>query len=564
MDLDALYTQLTFYVRALWRRRWLALGMTYCIAAVGAAMVASLPDVYRSSARIFVDTGNVLQPLLRGLAVDENVDNQVEIMRRTLLSRPNLEEIARRTDLDVTVVTQRDRQELLEGLERRIKVQSDRQNLFDISYQGEDPVLARDVVQALTTLFVENNLGENRAEMEMAQEFLQRQVEQYSQKLDAAESELAEFRRQNYELLPGQSGLQERLETARQRLTDLRSARGDAQAKIEVLEEELEQTPRLIGGVMSQSGGPPTNLEVQIAEVQGQLDDLKARYTDQHPDVVVLQRRLDRLLDQQEQAYQGFGGGGPTMEGGEGSVPNPVYADLRLEIVREKSTIRTLEAEIERAGRTVAEAQRKLDAVPAVEARLNRLTRDYEVIRAQYEKLLERQESARISSDREQAGNRVNFRIIEAPEVAPVPSGPDRQLLMLAVLALSIGLGGVAAIAAALLNLTYADTEQLSNDLDLPVIGSIQLTARPREDGSRLGSALRGTVAILVLLGFAGGITVVEAVFTLERYRIVAYGASAGFLLLGGLSLLVTQTALWARLRGNPGDDDLPDAMVAA
>ncbi|WP_201153364.1 XrtA system polysaccharide chain length determinant [Rhodothalassium salexigens] len=564
MDLDALYTQLTFYVRALWRRRWLALGMTYCIAAVGAAMVASLPDVYRSSARIFVDTGNVLQPLLRGLAVDENVDNQVEIMRRTLLSRPNLEEIARRTDLDVTVVTQRDRQELLEGLERRIKVRSDRQNLFDISYQGEDPVLARDVVQALTTLFVENNLGENRAEMEMAQEFLQRQVEQYSQKLDAAESELAEFRRQNYELLPGQSGLQERLETARQRLTDLRSARGDAQAKIEVLEEELEQTPRLIGGVMSQSGGPPTNLEVQIAEVQGQLDDLKARYTDQHPDVVVLQRRLDRLLDQQEQAYQGFGGGGPTMEGGEGSVPNPVYADLRLEIVREKSTIRTLEAEIERAGRTVADAQRKLDAVPAVEARLKRLTRDYEVIRAQYEKLLERQESARISSDREQAGNRVNFRIIEAPEVAPVPSGPDRQLLMLAVLALSIGLGGVAAIAAALLNLTYADTEQLSNDLDLPVIGSIQLTQRPREDGSRLGSAIRGTVAVVVLLGFAGGITVVEAVFTLERYRIVAYGASAGFLLLGGLSLLVTQTGLWTRLRGNPGDDDLPDAMVAA
>lgn len=100
-----LYQQILFYGGALWRRRWLIFSISTMVAALGWMGVASLPNQYRSSARIYVDTGTVLRPLLAGVAVEDDVNRQVEIMRRTLLSRPNMEQLARMTDMDIEADT---------------------------------------------------------------------------------------------------------------------------------------------------------------------------------------------------------------------------------------------------------------------------------------------------------------------------------------------------------------------------------------------------------------------------------------------------------------------------
>ena len=93
------------YVNGLWKRRWWVILIAWIVAIPGWLVVASMPSVYESSSRIYVDTASVLQPLLRGLAVQSDLGAQVQLMRQTLTSRPNLMEVARQTDYDLTVTS---------------------------------------------------------------------------------------------------------------------------------------------------------------------------------------------------------------------------------------------------------------------------------------------------------------------------------------------------------------------------------------------------------------------------------------------------------------------------
>ena len=472
--------QAVYYLGALWRRRWLVFGTVWTIAALGWAAVVSLPNQYESSARIYVDTATVLGPLLKGLAVESDLNRQVEVMRRTLLSRPNLDELVRMTDLDVTARGPAAYEALINSVEDRIDLSSDKQNLFTISFRDTDRRRARDVVQALTTIFVENNLGENRSDIDNAQKFLSRQIVEYEKSLDNAESALAKFKQENMEFLPGQSGLAEKLGQARSQKSALEAQLEDAEKRVSLLEEELASTPRMLGETVAGSG-PPSNIDAQIVEIQARLAELTSRYTEQHPDVVVLRRRLEGLLEQQRARLAAMGGA--TGSGNAGSVVNPVYSSLRIALVEEKGKVATLRDQVRRAGETVASLERRIRLVPEVEAKMKKLTRDYEVIKKNYEVLRTRLESARISADRDEGGNRVNFRIIEAASMPALPSGPPRAMLLVAVLLASLAAGVAITALLAVTQVTYGSVHHLKRDFPNNVIGVISVVAD--EEGRR-------------------------------------------------------------------------------
>ena len=179
-------TRIMAMIPAMWRRRWLMLATAWVVCLLGWAVVAFLPDKYESSARVYVDTDSLLRPLLRGLAVETDTMRQIDVMQRTLVSRPNLEKVARVTDLDLSVTTIAETEELLNRLRSDIKVQSQRNNLFAISYRHSDPQMAQKVVQALLTIFVEGNLGTNRKEMDTARQFIDEQLRGLALAVDLA------------------------------------------------------------------------------------------------------------------------------------------------------------------------------------------------------------------------------------------------------------------------------------------------------------------------------------------------------------------------------------------
>ena len=84
----------------MWKYRWPALVVSWVVTAIGVVVVMKIPDQYEASARIYVDTQSILKPLMAGLTVQPNVEQQVSMLSRTLISRPNVEKLIRMADMD--------------------------------------------------------------------------------------------------------------------------------------------------------------------------------------------------------------------------------------------------------------------------------------------------------------------------------------------------------------------------------------------------------------------------------------------------------------------------------
>src|SRR6202521_5854382 len=97
-----LVEQLLAILRGMWQRRWIGLAVAWLSAIIGTIVVFRLPDKYEASARVYVDTQSLLQPLMSGMAMTPDAGQQVSILSRLLLSRPNLEKIIRKSDLDTS------------------------------------------------------------------------------------------------------------------------------------------------------------------------------------------------------------------------------------------------------------------------------------------------------------------------------------------------------------------------------------------------------------------------------------------------------------------------------
>ena len=164
-----IFQEVYSHLRSMWRFRWYAMGLAWIIVIVGWMGVYLIPDKYTVTSRVHVDTESVLRPLLRGLAIEPNISQRLRIMSRTLLSRPNMAKLARMTDLDIKAGNQKELDKIIDRLASNIRLKSDRRNnnLYQLTYTGPDPKVAKNVVQNLLTIFVESSLGQSRENTDM-------------------------------------------------------------------------------------------------------------------------------------------------------------------------------------------------------------------------------------------------------------------------------------------------------------------------------------------------------------------------------------------------------------
>lgn len=535
--MDELFKLFFHYLNALWKRRWIVLLVAWAIAIPGWMFVASMPSVYESSSRIYVDTSSVLQPLLRGIAVQSDLGSQVQLMKQTLLSRPNLEEVARKTDYDLTVTSDAQMDALLGSLERRTTISSGRENIFSIAFRDPDPRRAREVVQALLTIFVESNLGQSREDLDTAEDFIDRQIEEYERRLEEAEARLASFKQKNIDVVLGQGSYLSRATTATNKMEELEQDLSVALAQRNLLREELAAIPETVSSGMANTG-PPDDTSIRIVELEAVLRQLLAQYTEKHPDVVTTRRQLDSLYAKQEAALDAQAelaasnaeeGNGPQV----GGVPNPVHSEIKLRLLELETEIENLRR---RAATARAEAEAlaaKAESVPEIEAEFQRLNRDYGIIKARHDELLARRESARMSRSRDAVGQEVQYRVIDPPLVPSQPSGPNRPLFLTAVLFFSIAAGGGFAFLLVLLDTSFASVSDLRQYTGLPVLGSVTDT-KPKSVRRFAGWAGLG-IGVAGLLVAYGVLVVVERQYGLDT---VVSANLAGDIVTGGADMI--------------------------
>lgn len=497
------------HARGMWRYRWHAVIVAWVVAIPGWFAVYTMPDVYEANARIYVDTENAIQPLLQGLAVSSNLLDEVNVVKREMLSRPNLAEVARVTDLDLRAQSDKDFEELLNSLQERIEVNGNRENIFSIAYQDSDRGKAIAVVDSLVNTFVEKSLGADRSDSSRAQSFLREQISQYEERLTKAEDNLAQFKRENVAVMPGKQGdyfsrLQESSEALEASRTELRLAEERRSELIRQLEGEEP-----VFGIMTNNTSPQAEssgfTSGKIRELEVQLEELRLQYTDKHPRIGQILDTLELLREQQLAEQQAARENG-TLVAGSAAAPleqNPVYQNMRIQLTNTEVELASLRARVKQQSDDVIELERLVNTVPQVEAELARLNRDYGVVKANHEQLLRQLESANIGENVDASIDEVQFRIIDPPFAALEPAGPKRQLFLSATLIVALGAGGALTFLMNLLQPVFFNSRAVTAGTGLPVLGSVALVLSPAESQLKRYSRYRFVAAVgLLVLSF--------------------------------------------------------------
>jgi polysaccharide chain length determinant protein (PEP-CTERM system associated) len=490
--MDQILQQILGYAKATWRRRWWGVAVAWLVCIIGWTWVMTIPDRYQASARVYVDTQSLLQPLLAGLAVQPSVNQQITMMTRQLVSRPTLEKVARMTDLDVRAKTPEQTEALLNGMASRITIaDTGRENLYTISYQDPNGELAKKVVQSLLTIFVETSLGKTRQDISSSQRFIEDQLQQYQQKLTDAETALTEFKRTHIGMMPGQGGgyYAKLAETS----ALLRQAQLDQQEAVNrrnQLKRQLEdEQPELTAAAMASSN---SEIDGRIQVLEKQMDQLRMQYTDLHPDIQSTKRLIERLEEQKKIDLAGR-----KADPAGARIQNPVYQQLTIAIAEADATVSSLGARVAEYQRRYSELRNASNMIPQVEQDYTQLMRDYDVYRQNYDALLKRRESVTMSGEVESKTDTVDFRVIDPPFVPSHPAGPDRPLLLSLVTLGGLGAGIAVAFLLSQLRRTVTDRRALRELTGLPLLGAV---ARVETDETRRRKR-KGLLAYLAALG---------------------------------------------------------------
>ncbi len=474
-------------LRALLRFKWVVILVACLISTVGWAFVYQLNDQYVAKARVFVDNNRMLAPLLKGIAIQPDVNQRVQLMSRMLLSRPNLERLSRMTDLDVTAVTDYDRELMLNKLGREVRISAVRNNpsLYNVNYSNSDPQLAKRMVQALITVFIETTIGDERNDSESAQAFLDQQINLYEKRLSQSEKRLSDFKRENSGKMPGEAGgYYQRLELARSQENAARLELRETANRRDDLQRQLAREPATLTEAGLAGMSP---LDLEIAQQKSALSNLLVRYTERHPQIAQLQESI--VVLEARKAIEGSeGSGGSTIR-----VSNPVHEEIRKLLSESSARVAELEVRVDDFQRQSRELDETVDSIPEIEAELSQLDRDYEIVKGQYEEVLGRRESARLSEQVEQNADDVEFRVIDPPFVPSKPSGPNKKLLSGAGFVAGLGAGAGLAFALSLLFPVFYNASAIAKETGRSVLGSV----------SKQKSASETLRSLMSWLGFA-------------------------------------------------------------
>jgi len=485
------------FLKAIGKYRWHAIIITWVIALIGWAVVFRLPNQYEASARVYVDTQSILKPLMSGMTTMPNLDQQVTFMRRTLISRPNVERLMRMVDLDVRAKDTKQHDKLVDDLMATIKIGgTERDDIYTITYVAEDPKLGKDIVQSLLTIFVEGSFSGKKQDSDKAVQFIDDQIKSYEEKLASAENTLKEFKLKNLGMLPREGGgdYGGQLQQATDLLNQARLELSEAEQARNAISRQIKGEPAKPGTTTIDPGVVDPDLESRITAAQKNLDGLRLQYTEQHPDIIANRRLVEQLQAQRLELSKTKRNLDP------GAGYSPMLQQLTVALSQADARVASMRARVGEYGARVARLRSQSTSAPEIEAQLSQLNRDYTINRENYTKLVERRESARLSGDLSSATDMLTFRVIDPPTVPNLPSGPNRLRLFSLVFAGALIAGLAGAFLMSQVRPTFLSQGNLRDVTGLPVIGAIGMNWTSEQTVKRKRRMIGLSLSVLVLI----------------------------------------------------------------
>ena len=492
-------------MRAVARHRGLAFGIALAVALLSAALITIRPDRYEARARVYVDTQTVLKPLMAGLTFQPDVDQQVRMLARTLISRPNVERLVAMPELQLSQAGPGEREQVVTYLMEQIKLDSAVAggNVYDITFRGTSPERAERLVAATLEMFVNAGVGSKKRDSQDAGKFIEGEIRAYEAKLVDAENRVKDFKMRNF----GVSGVSDRdyfsrVSSLSEGVDKLRTDLAAAERSRDAYRRELAfEDPQLPVELAAKTSGPVPEVEARLAAQKKQLDELLGRYTEGHPDVIATRR----IVAQLEAEAADHRRGEERAQAGKSAKPgtaatSPVYQQLRISLAEAEARVAALRSQLSAQQSQLEQTRALANRAPLVEAELAQLNRDYDVIRKNYDQMVGRRESALLGAKLDESTQLAEFRVVEPPRVSPNPVRPARWHLALAAIVLSFAAGIAAAAMAEAMRPTFDEARALRQFSGRPVVGTVSMRLSPAAARQRQASSLVFTAAVGVLL----------------------------------------------------------------
>jgi polysaccharide chain length determinant protein (PEP-CTERM system associated) len=487
--------KLFLYLNAIWQYRWQGLSAAWVVCVLAWLGVAIIPNTYESVAEVYIDTHTLLRPLLHGLAVTTDPNQEINVMLQTFFTDSTLQRIVRATDPEAPSMSSSQMQDAIVRLRNKISLKNSRaKDLYSIAYRDRDPAHAQLVAQTLVSLLIDSSFGGQRRDADQVGIFLDNQIANYERKLGAADKRRADFKTANIEVF-ARTPNGDKVEgagdvvAAQAAVTQAQNALDDAVERRNSLRTQLAATPKTLDvnapAIMDGAGTaitPRTQLNAAIAK----LNLLRSRYTDKYPEVIE-QKRLIALLKSQHSGDSA----------GTNGISNPAYVMIMSKLADKETDVAVNRERLKDAKKRLEDANEMAEKAIAVQREYENLDRDYRVLHNNYEALVSRRESAKITQAAGDQQSSFVFRVISPPLKPERPAAPNRLLLNAAVLLVGIGAGGGLALALGLFSGRFLSMEQLKEAFALPVLGAIT-TVRTGPD---MVATVRSTTFFVAGLG---------------------------------------------------------------
>ena len=474
-------------------RKWLFITPLIIGTVAGLAVSFQLPEKYSSTTLILVEEQQVPEEYVT--PTDKTPFNQrLNVISQQILSRTRLDKIIKEFGLysqqgpglidrakslitgsaseaptpeDIIEQMRGDIQFAVIGEQNPRKQQSSGGNAFSITYSGEDPQTTMQVTNTLSSLFIEENLKVREQYAEGTSEFLASELDMAQQELAQLEQRLKDFKEARMGTLPSQLDANlrtlDRLQLELQTVTA--SLRTNADRKL-VLEEQMKYN-----APVAVSRAVQSSIAGELESARAELGQMLSIFKESYPDVIILKKRINDL-ERQLQGEAEAGGEEPsTQEYAPPRVAHPSYAEL----MAVKSQITTLTRREANIRKQLDEYTARVELTPASEQQLTDLQRDYDISLQNYQTLLEKKMSARLSENLEKRQKGARFRVVDPANLPQSPDQPNKPLV--------ISLGTLAGAAAGIglvfvfefLNPAFRKPEDFEGVIDSPVLTSIPL-----------------------------------------------------------------------------------------
>jgi polysaccharide chain length determinant protein (PEP-CTERM system associated) len=430
------------------KRRWWMIAIPAIIFPIAGYLITFLVQPqYVSQTLVLVEQQKVPESYVKAV-VTEDLSGRLASMKEQILSRSRLQPIIERFNLFANGKLSMD--ERIDLTRKNIGITPIQSEIartnglpgFFISFKANDARTAQLVCGEIQSLFVSENLSDRAASAAGTTEFLKSQLADAKAKLDEQDARLAKFQQTYMGKLPGAESsninmlttLNTQLDAATQALTRMEQDKSYAESILSMQQaQQVQQAQSAEHGAAA-----PQAQQLELQQLQAQLADLKARYTDDYPDVVSAQRKVNELERKMAQAPA-------TPTAPASSTPKPTDS---LSVQQMRAQLHAMELGIAQKKRDQAEVQAELrtyqDRVassPAVEEEYKSITRDNQTAQAFYDDLLNKLNQSKMATDLERRQQGEQFRVMDEPNLPESPSSPKRSVFVMGGLLLGLALG---------------------------------------------------------------------------------------------------------------------------